>query len=379
MSNKKNTLTPSDVRKIWTAADKKQASPNVRDDGALPEPAAEVGTKREGADAKRMARVLYSRTVKEDFFEVGPDFLRALGSASVPVDFYEFKQGIDSMQRVYKAETPLDAETSKHLLRLCRKGVLFVSKKQRAGFLSCMAEQFDLLLAAPDLRPAEAARIFYDGFTRRIHGLGATITPEQVARLDHDAAVFAEWVLAHPTTLNELVRLVHANPVAGAQDVNTAIIAATLYARAMEEALDVASFKQAMLAFCLHDVGMARVSDSVLQAKKELGYQEIKQIQRHPMHAREMLKKAAMADKDVLRCCLEHHERLDGTGYPSKLRGHEICLHARICAIADSYMAMLSAKDVTERRKPVDAARELVRDSRRYDQSLASLLVTILQ
>jgi HD-GYP domain-containing protein (c-di-GMP phosphodiesterase class II) len=58
---------------------------------------------------------------------------------------------------------------------------------------------------------------------------------------------------------------------------------------------------------------------------------------------------------------LHHHERLDGTGYPSRLRGNEIHLGSRIIAVADSYDALTTNRPYRTARTRAEALSELFR------------------
>lgn len=63
-------------------------------------------------------------------------------------------------------------------------------------------------------------------------------------------------------------------------------------------------------------------------------------MQQHPLQGREMLLRAGVKEAAWLDAVAQHHERLDGSGYPARLQGAAISLGARILAIADSYSAM---------------------------------------
>jgi HD-GYP domain-containing protein (c-di-GMP phosphodiesterase class II) len=91
----------------------------------------------------------------------------------------------------------------------------------------------------------------------------------------------------------------------------------------------------------LHDVGKLGVSDEVLRKAGRLEQGELEQIREHPkLGARILLRVAAF--RDALPYVLYHHERWDGTGYPTGRAGKEIPLEARVLAVADAFDAMTS-------------------------------------
>ena len=91
----------------------------------------------------------------------------------------------------------------------------------------------------------------------------------------------------------------------------------------------------------LHDIGKLAVSDDVLRKEGRLDADELAEIREHPKNgARLLLRVAAL--RAAIPYVLYHHERWDGTGYPSGKAGEEIPLEARILAVADAFDAMTS-------------------------------------
>lgn len=93
----------------------------------------------------------------------------------------------------------------------------------------------------------------------------------------------------------------------------------------------------------LHDIGKVGIPDSILKKKEPLTEAEWALIKDHPRQGVEILRHV----DDLLTCLpavLHHHERYDGSGYPSGLKGEGIPLEARILAIADAYEAITSER-----------------------------------
>jgi len=93
------------------------------------------------------------------------------------------------------------------------------------------------------------------------------------------------------------------------------------------------------LAAILHDVGKIGVCDSILLKEDRLDVEELKKMCMHPQYGSEILSHVKQL-KDIIPGVRGHHERIDGTGYPDKLRGEEIPVIARIIAVADTFDAM---------------------------------------
>jgi hypothetical protein len=95
-------------------------------------------------------------------------------------------------------------------------------------------------------------------------------------------------------------------------------------------------------AAAVHDVGKLETPTSVLRKRGPLTDDEFKVIKRHPVDGARMA--AVLGDAELTSIVRHHHERLDGTGYPSGLSGEAIPLGARIIAVADTFDAITSAR-----------------------------------
>ena len=89
----------------------------------------------------------------------------------------------------------------------------------------------------------------------------------------------------------------------------------------------------------LHDIGKLAVPNRILDKRARLTPQEWTVITRHPALSGSILRRVS-AFRELAMLAAEHHERLDGSGYPFHLRGEQISLESRIIAMADCYAAM---------------------------------------
>jgi len=87
-----------------------------------------------------------------------------------------------------------------------------------------------------------------------------------------------------------------------------------------------------------HDIGKITISRSILMKEGELSESERAVMRNHPTAGAYLLKSMDMLLEAVI--VAQHHELLNGTGYPNGLKGNDIILHARILAVADVFDAM---------------------------------------
>ncbi len=108
----------------------------------------------------------------------------------------------------------------------------------------------------------------------------------------------------------------------------------------------------------LHDLGKIGIHDHILTKPGRLTQQEWKEMQSHPLKGVEILKPLGSL-REVIDLVKEHHERFDGQGYPDGLEGNDICLGARIIAVADAFSAMISNRPYRKKMPREEALEEL--------------------
>lgn len=92
-----------------------------------------------------------------------------------------------------------------------------------------------------------------------------------------------------------------------------------------------------------HDIGKIGVPDSILLKEGKLTDDEYSEIKNHPTIGAHILSNATIF-QNIIPIVKHHHEKYDGNGYPSKLKGEDIPYFARIAAIADTFDAMTSKR-----------------------------------
>jgi len=92
------------------------------------------------------------------------------------------------------------------------------------------------------------------------------------------------------------------------------------------------------LAALMHDVGKVRIKTEVLQAPRQLTNDEFREVQQHTLKGYNILDKCKFSNPEIKMTALQHHEKLDGTGYP--LQTFKITEFAQIVSIIDCYEAL---------------------------------------
>jgi putative nucleotidyltransferase with HDIG domain len=136
--------------------------------------------------------------------------------------------------------------------------------------------------------------------------------------------------------------------------------AVAMYCRDIANALELPEHEADALhlAGLLHDLGKVGVPDAVLRKTTALDAEDWVSIREHPEKGAEVLSHL-VAYQEVADIVRYHHERLDGSGYPSGMHGESIPELSRILAVADSYHAMTSDRPYHSARSSFEALKEL--------------------
>lgn len=119
-----------------------------------------------------------------------------------------------------------------------------------------------------------------------------------------------------------------------------------------------------------YDIGKLKLPQDLLWKSGKLTDLEFTKLKTHTMLGFEMLKDCDM-NEHVLKATLMHHERCDGSGYPSKLRSNQIDTFAKYIAIIDAYEAMTSARTYRQSLNPFQVITNFERDGYiKYDETI---------
>ena len=132
----------------------------------------------------------------------------------------------------------------------------------------------------------------------------------------------------------------------------------------------------------LHDVGKIKVSDTILNKPGKLTDEEFEIMKSHTTAGSEIIESAISLVhdsgylKEAKNLATYHHEKWDGTGYPTGLSGEDIPLSARIMAVADVFDALVSNRSY-KKAFPFDKAMDIIREGagKHFDPAIAELFI----
>ncbi len=179
-------------------------------------------------------------------------------------------------------------------------------------------------------------------------------------------------ILSNRSNLVQLTDLRMHDDYTFAHSVNVAVLAAMLGSRI---GLPRENMLTLIMGSLLHDIGKIIVPSEILTKTGRLSDEEFTVIQAHPEAGREKLRELPVPSAPVLAAIAgQHHEHIDGRGYPHHLTGDKIHRFARIAAIADVYDALTTQRSYKPAYKPHIAYKIMVKCSPgQFDESLLSI------
>lgn len=138
------------------------------------------------------------------------------------------------------------------------------------------------------------------------------------------------------------------------------------------------SLEKLLYAALFHDLGKINTPDEILNKPGLLTIKEFEYIKRHPIDGKNLVEKTFL--KNIGKIIEQHHERLDGSGYPWGLKSDEIVLEAKIIAVVDSFDAMISERPY-HKGMTVEAAMDELKQlsGKLYDHRIVNIFEEVLK
>jgi len=215
-----------------------------------------------------------------------------------------------------------------------------------------------------------------DGRPFEILAIARNITARKIAE-ELRAAGTKQAVYALEQTIQSLAMLAEMKDSYTAGHQRRVANLACVIARGMN--LDSSTIQGLRLAGLIHDIGKIRVPAEILTSTRRLSPPEMELIKVHPAVAFEVLRSIDFP-WPIAETVYQHHERLDGSGYPRRLTGDHIIIEARILAVADVVEA-ITAERPYRKAIGIDAALEEIskQSGTRFDASAVDACIQVFR
>jgi len=317
--------------------------------------------------------------LSEEYYQISADILGSFNKYRPPLNIFTFKEDVARVVPYFKVGNRLSNEQVAELAALTEEGVVFVSREDHSVYVKHISFQLDLVLVDKNLKEKEIADIFTQALTRRLAEFFEQPVAAIFEKLWVDLMVLSEYLYADITRVRALVRRLHREHTLENHSMNTGFLGLALWGKIKEkgftEGVKRPVFDRVLAGLFLHDLGMAKVPLFLRTKDKPLTGEERAKINAHTKVGFEMLGKLGLRYAEMDQCVTEHHERVNGSGYPLKSVKQEF--PGRLTAVADSFCAMITKRPYAEAMEPVQAAASLSQDHR-YDPEITKALQMLL-
>ena len=145
-------------------------------------------------------------------------------------------------------------------------------------------------------------------------------------------------------------------------------VCALMVALARQMGLDDEQTRQAGLAGLLHDIGKMIIPGDILNKPGKLTDTEFDVVKSHPVEGHKLLRGSEGIHDVALDVCLHHHEKIDGRGYPDRLKDTEISLYAKMGAVCDVYDAVTSNRPYKNGWEPAESISKMAEWNGHFDK-----------
>lgn len=328
-----------------------------------------------------MARPRKSRTgipdnITEEYYQISLEILTSFPKYRPPVDLFQFREDIAQLYPYCRKGVRLSNEQVEELQNLCEAGVLFVSRADHPIYSQHMVKQLDLVLLDGNLKESEVADIIVRALGMRLGEFFEQPVRPVFEVLYRDLMVLTEYLVQDKHRVRLFMRRLHTgdhNLVC--HSLNTMFTGLFLFLyHVVGDDYKRRTLDRVALALMLHDVGMSRIPGFILGKTTSLKGEEKEKIFLHQPAGIKVLQKFDLSYEEMNQAILEHHERLDGTGYPNRARETNISRFGKLCAISDSFAAMITNRPYAPAKHPKEASKELAADKTRYEPRFSGAL-----
>ena len=220
---------------------------------------------------------------------------------------------------------------------------LYLNTDDRQGYLNYIKKNLSTILTNPDLTENNKASIIYETASDITEELFLQPSREGIEQTRNLVDCMIDTISQSTKTSNLLMMITNQDYYTYTHSINVGIYAVSMMRKAIPS-ISEAELKTLGLGFFLHDLGKAKIPNSIINKKGSLDQDEWQLMQKHPAMGAELAQEMGTDNSSIIDIILTHHERCSGSGYPKKLSRNEISIPGKICALCDVFDALTTKR-----------------------------------
>jgi putative nucleotidyltransferase with HDIG domain len=269
--------------------------------------------------------------------------------------------------------------TAAHRSEMLRRNLnrLYISNSQRAEYQKHLREHISQIIADPTLDDFTRSTILYDSARELVKDVFANPTRGEVIRESQEfVEATVQYVLEGKNAFHNMLKVMSFDYTVFSHSVNVCTFSLALASvSGVERTNDLVALATGAL---LHDVGKARVPESILHKPGPLSQDEWETIRRHPEWGVELMTTTDLIPREAYIPIAQHHERQNGSGYPNRLKEEDIHLYGKVVAIADSFDAMTTNRVYREAEGTYHTLETMASSDDEFDRPLLRAFIKLL-
>lgn len=314
-----------------------------------------------------------------DYLQISPNILESFPKENPPVNLFVFEKDLGSLRLMFKAGMHLSSKKQAEVAQFCREGNLYLFRGDYQVYAGHLSHKLGVLLVESNLNGQEVGEAFFLALHDRLAGFFDQPTVGQLQDLRRDLSILAEYIWIDPARTGFLCKTFVKRYDMATHAVNCIFAGIGVYAVYYRKKLKRMTLTHMALGLALHDLGMTMVPELIRDKPGILLHKDMETVKKHPDMTMGMLNRLKIDDQIVEKCVMEHHERLDGSGYPGRLHGEKISVPGRICGLVDSFSAAIAERPYKGPQDILDAAESFCTLETKYDSKLARILFELIR
>ncbi|RLA89694.1 MAG: hypothetical protein DRG58_04325 [Deltaproteobacteria bacterium] len=228
-------------------------------------------------------------------------------------------------------------------LNQCKITTVFVPKPERSAQIKYLLNRVEQVIQSDAVAWPTKVSLVYDTAQQIVQEALLQPLPKNIRNCQTIAKSQVQLIISHPEVLHHLLQITAYDYYTHTHSVNVCFMLVALLHR-LNPDLSQVKLNDYGLGALLHDIGKTRLDKEILNKPGKLTPEEYAEIKKHPVLGVELVRATHPLPPDAENIILQHHEDLDGSGYPFGLGGDELPLISRLARIVDIYDALTTRR-----------------------------------
>jgi HD-GYP domain-containing protein (c-di-GMP phosphodiesterase class II) len=271
--------------------------------------------------------------------------------------------------------------TRDHLMDLNRFGIsrMYIRSREASAFEEYVSSHTSSILKDPTVPSKVKAATFYISSTYALRKAFEDPDSDRIEEIKNTLKPMLRNIMKQEVLLKDLFSITEHDFTTYAHSVNVGIFATSLaiHFYRNDPSYSMENIERMSYGYFLHDIGKSKIPLEILRKRGMLSEEEWAVMKKHPEWGYTILMETGHLTDEAAYISMQHHERPDGSGYPSGMSDIHPC--ARICTIADIFDALTSARPYKVPMSPFRAI-EMIRKEplTDFDRNILNTFIRIL-